>query len=83
MEVTCTRQNAPTEISGVKFIQNEDGSVFAANVSTEDAAAFEGIDGFTICEDGTAEAVAAAALAAQEAADKEVAAAKKAADKGK
>ncbi len=81
MEVTCTRPNAPEEISGVKFVRKEDGSVFAANVSPEEAAAFEGIEGYAICEDGTAEAEALAAAVKAEQDAIEAAAAKEAADK--
>lgn len=56
-KVTCTLPNASEEISGVEFERQEDGSV-VAHCSDDDAAKFEGINGYTI-ED--AEGVAPAA----------------------
>ena len=48
MKVTCTRPNASEEISGIPCVRQEDDSVVATGVSAEDAAMFDGIEGYLV-----------------------------------
>ena len=51
MKITCIRPNASEEISGIPFARQNDGSVVATGVSPEDAAMFEGIEGYSVEEE--------------------------------
>lgn len=51
-KVTCTSPNASEEINGIAFKRQEDGSVVAWGLDKDIAAQFEGINGYTVEDDG-------------------------------